>query len=274
MGQTAAMIGGSLASSALSSQGGKKAAKAAQPRIPAEFRGSLGGALGLINQRLSSGFPRFGGPFVAGLNPLQQGAIGAGSSFLGAGSEGLLSALKTTQEISETGLDQETLKLIEDKLAPFFSRQRERVTTGTREAEAQGGRFFSTGAVGAESTGLADLEATQSATVLPLALQVQGLRLGAAESSANIFGSGGVGLNQMFGLGEGARSVEQAGLTADFQEFLRTQPDNAIGMLASLMTGTPFVSPNVAPNFMQGAGANLGSMFSSPAFLQFLFGNK
>lgn len=268
----AAAIAGPLISGAMSAQGGKKAAgqQAGGPQIPSQFGPSFTNALSFLNQGIRGGLPQFGGPFVAGLNPLQQGALGQGAGLLGAGSQGLFSALRTSQQISESGLDAGTIELINKKLAPYFAQQRGDVMGGLRESQAQGGRFFSSGAIGDEGQALTRLASQQQASVMPLALQSDALRLQGAGQTANIFGQGVGALGGLFGLGGGARDVEQAKMTAQFNEFIRTSPQAAISLLSQLASGAPLSYAPQAPNFMQTMGAAGSSMFSSPAFLQFL----
>lgn len=260
------MVGGALASSALQSGGSKKAAKDARPQIPSQFRPAMGSALGLVNQGLTQGLPRYGGPFVAGLTPLQQKGIGAAGPLLGAGSEGLMSALQTTQNIAETGLDPESLSFIKKELDPFFSELRKEGVGGVREAQAAGGRFYGKGGVGAESRFLERFAAQQAAQILPLAMNIRGLQLGAAQTYPQILQGGMGAIGQGMGIGEVQRGVNQADVTANFQEFLRTQPQAMLPMLASLF-GAPMGYNPQASNFQQVAGANLASLFTSPGFL-------
>jgi hypothetical protein len=258
MGQAAGPIAGSIAGSAISSQGSKKAAKGAQPQLPAALQGLIGDASSLIRSRISGGFPRFAGPFVAPITPGQ-------GELIGAGTQGLQSALSTTRGIAETGLSPEQLALVTKSFEPLFQKQRQDVVGGVREAEAQGGRFFSRGAVNQEREALTDLSAKQTADIIPLALQATGLQLAAANSLPS-FLQGGV---QAIDL---PRQVEQKRLEADFAEFLRTQPENALGLLSSILggSGAPFFVPPAPTNFAQSFGANLQQLFSSGGFLNTL----
>lgn len=257
-----------------SSVGGKKSSDDAVPQIPAIFGPALSNALGFVSSSLRNGLPSFGGPLSAGLNPLQGGALGLGSGFLGAGQQGFQTAFNTTQQIAESGLRQEDLKLISETLQPLFSGQQRDLIAQTRESTTQGGRFFGSGGVGEESRAFGDLISRQGAQTLGAGFQNMQARLQGAQGFGETFRNAAAGATGLFGLGEGARQVEQQALTRQYQEFLRTQPQQAISMLSSLMGGTPFFFQPQAPNLLQTFGAQGQQAFSNPAFLDFLFGGN
>jgi hypothetical protein len=68
--------------------------------------------------------------------------------------------------------------------------------------------------------------------------------------------------------------LQQQDIDRRFQEFLRTRPENAIGLFASLLGGggTPFFNPVVPPNLGMTFGAGLSGLGQSPGFLNFLQG--
>lgn len=240
----------------LSGRGSKKAAKNAKPDIPAIFKPAVGAATSLITSRLQTGFPRFGGPFVAGLSPEQ-------TSLIGAGTGGINDALRTLQTVAESGLDPATVRQVTASLAPFFQRLTEQNLGQARETQAQGGRFFGTGGVGAEADVLERIASLRSQTELPLALQILDRQTSAAQALPGF-------LQSSLGALDLPRQIQQAEFSAQFQEFLRTQPENAIGLLGTLLTGTPFQQPPLATNVAQGVGAGLQGLGSSPGFLQLL----
>ncbi len=244
----AAPIFASLLGAGLSSSGSKKAAKGAKPQVPQVLQGVFGDAQSLLRSRLQGGFPRFGGSFVAQSSPGQ-------SQFLGQGQAGLNSALQTQRNIAETGLSEEQLKVVTDSFQPLFKQQRRELVGEVREGEAQGGRFFSKGATTSERTALTDLKVQQSGQILPLALQATGLQAQTAQGLPDFLNRA----NQTFDF---PRQLEQMGLDKNFAEFLRTQPENALGMLQSILggSGVPLFVPPQGTNFGQAAGANLSQL--------------
>lgn len=262
--------GANVLGGALSGKGGKNAAKNSAPQIPSVFRGATGDATNLLRQYLKNGFPSYPGQLTAGQDPLQTQGFDYISQVLGAGRGSFDSALKTIMGAAEGGIQEGDIQLALDKTNPLFEFQKGRSLAQLRESQSQGGRFFGTGALNAESDLLRGLEAQRSADILPLALQMQGVRLGAAQSLPSFLagqaGVGGAGVQA----GGARRGIEQEGLNAQFQEFLRTRPEAAIPLLASLMGGTPFYNPVVPPNWQQTTGAGLTGLSQSPGFLQFL----
>lgn len=253
------------------SQGSKKAAKSATPKIPGAFRPDLASALGVLGQGLQQGFPRYQGPLVAGFDPMSSAGLAAAAGPLNAaGQGGLDSALATIRGISATGLDPSQIQSVRDTLAPFFNYQKQQTIAGTREAEAAGGRFFGTGGVQAENNALNQLLANQSSQVIPAALQATQLRLGAAGALPGFLGGEqGLGLG-LLGAGQQRQQSDTAQMQAAYQEFLRTQPQTAIPLLAQLMGGTPNFFQPQGVNALQLLGGMGGSLFSSPGFWNYL----
>src|SRR6267143_4806200 len=167
-----------LAGSALQSRGAKKAAKGAKPQIPAIFGPAAGQSLGLIQQRMGGGFPAFPG---GALNPLQSMAMGQMGSSFGAGQAGLDSARNTIQSLAATGIDPNAINTASSTLAPYFDFLRNRGLGQVREAQGQRGGFFGTGGVGGESDYLNQFAGMQAQQTLPMAMQMTGMRLGAAQ---------------------------------------------------------------------------------------------
>lgn len=189
-----------------------------------------------------------------------------------AGQGGLDSALSTIRGVAQTGLDPAAIQSIRDTLAPYFNFQKQQTIAGTREAEAAGGRFFGSGGVQAENNALNQLLANQSAQVLPAAMQATQMKLGAAGMIPSFLaGQQGLGLS-LLGAGQQRQASDTAGMQAAYQEFLRTQPQNAVGLLAQLMGSAPNFFPPQAPNALQTIGGGLGSLFSSPGFWTYLSG--
>lgn len=269
----AANLGGKAGGSAIQGAGGKKAAEAGQPQIPEEFAASLNSALDLLDKRLLEGFPTFPGQLSAPLNPLTTQALGQGGDLLTQGGPALQEALKTIQGVAESGLSPELVRGAEEAFRPLFDIQRERTKAQSREASAQGGRFFGTGAVEAENRALGELAAAERAEIFKIAPELGRLQLGAAQSIPGFLGGGAGALGGFANLGELARVVEQAGLDREFAEFIRTQPENAIPFLASLLQGTPLFFPPIAPNFAQIFGGQLTSASTQPGFFDFLKGS-
>jgi hypothetical protein len=262
MAQVAVPIIASIAGGLASSSGSKKAAKNARPDIPGIFKGSVGQGLGLIGQRLGGGFPAFPG---GAINPLQAMAMGQMGQSFGAGQAGLDSARQTIQSLAATGIDPAAINTANSQLSPYFDFLRQQGLAQTREGEAQGGRFFGSGAQTGEGMFMSNLAAQQSAQTLPLALQMSGLRLGAAQAlPQQMAAEQGLGMN-LFNTGGQAQAQQ-------LQEFLRQQPDNAISLLASLMGGSPIAYNPIGNNFSQVMGANLGSMMGSSGFWNYLSG--
>lgn len=258
----AAPIAASVIGGLLSSRGSKKAAKASRPRIPAEFRPALGSALNLITAGLRNQFTSANNPFAAPFTGLQQQGREQVGSVLGAGGQaGLDEALRTIRGVSATGLDPAQIRSFQDVLAPFFEFQRQQGVAGVREAEAAGGRFFGSGGVSAEGNFLAQLEAERMAQIIPLALQAQILRLGAAQSVPSF-------LAGIQGLGSTAIQAGEVERSAQTQQL----PGQIIPFLTQLMGGTPLFTPPIPTNFLQSLGAQTSSLASSPAFLD-LFKN-
>lgn len=252
---------GTLGGSALQSRGSKKAAKGAKPpQIPEAFAGPVGQAAGLLDSRLGGGFQPFPG---GALNPLQSMAMGQMGSSFGAGQAGLASAQNTIESLAATGIDPAAINTASSQLAPYFDALRERGLGQVREAQGQRGGFFGTGGIGGESDYMNQFAGMQAAQTLPLAMQMSGLRLGAAQALPGFLaGQQGLGMN-LFNVGGQAQAQQLA-------EFLRQQPENAIPMLAQLMGGTPMYQPPVAQNFGQVAGANVGSALGSTGFWDYL----
>lgn len=283
MAEVAVPLIASAVGGGLSAQGSKKAAKGAKPQIPEEFRGPLAAALGLltagiqnrggIGGTLGNPWQPFAGgsPFAAPLNSLQNTALGGLEAMLGpnisAANTGLADALTTIRAISAAGLDPATVKFVSDQLAPFFEGQREAGVAGVREASAARGGFFGSGSATAEGDFLRKLASEQSAQVLPLALQSQALRLGAAQSIPGLITGTqesliGQLLNALQG-GEIARGAANQAL-----------PVQGINFLAALMGGTPFVQQAVPTNFLQSFGSNVSSLGSSPGFTSLFQGKN
>jgi len=263
--QVAVPIIASAVGAGISSRGSKKAAKNAKPSVPGEFKGPVGQASGLLGNRLAGGFPPFAMPGSGGdvLSMLQNTAIGQAGNTLGAGNQGFQDALRTMQSVASLGIDPAAVRGIQDQLDPFFSYQRNQGLAQTREASAAGGRFFGTGALQNESNFMNQFLANQAGTILPLALQNQQLKMqGAQGSMAAILGQQNYNQNA-FNLGEQERQ-------ARLNEFLRTQPENAIPYLASLMQGTPLSYNPQGTNFGQNFGGSINSMLGSPGFWQYM----
>lgn len=208
------------------SQGGKKAAKKSAPQIPQAFMPDLGRALGLLGSRLSTGGIPFLGPILAG----QSGVLGP------AGAAGLRDAFNTLQSFSKSGISPEQIALIKQTTDPFYADLRGDLVAGSREATAS--RFFGSGSAQQEMDTLRRFENDRAAQTFPLALQAGQQQLGAAGSLYELLQS----------------------------EFMRTQPESYIPALASLMGGTPFYNPAVAPGFASILGANAGAALGSPGF--------
>lgn len=250
-----------------SSAGSKKAAKAANkgPSIPQEFRPAVLDATSLLQHRMQRGFPSFTQPGGDVLS-LLQGQAGAGMrGIMGQGGQGYDAALKTMTDVAATGMNPADVEFIRSQMQPFFDFQFQRGLGQARESQAQGGRFFGSGGVSAENDFTNQFLANQSATILPLAMQNRQLQLSAAQGIPQGFAQmmGG------FGLGAQAGEVERL---ARLQEFVRTQPENAIPLLASLMGGTPMFQPAVPQNFWQSLGGMSNSLLTSPGFWQMLQG--
>lgn len=243
----------------MSSQGSKKAAKNAQPSIPGNFGPAIGQALGHISQ----GFQNPSG-LTAGFTPQQQGFFGGSGhiqNLLDTGGQGLQQALKTSTDISQRGVSDEDLQDIEGQLSGLFDRSRERGTAGVRERGALGGRTFGTGGQSQEADFLQGFEAQSRKEILNAAVPLRGLQLQGANATAGILGSGINSLASLFGLSSAEQTQSQREIDAPF---------NLIGALSGLAGNTPFFTPPVASTFGQTAGAQLGSLGSSPGFLQLL----
>lgn len=251
----------SVAGALASSQGSKKAAKNAKPPgIPPIFGPAVGQGLGLIQQRLGGGFPAFPG---GAINPLQSMAMNQMGQSFGAGQAGLDSARQTIEGLATTGIDPQAINTAQTQLAPYFNFLRDQGLGQFREGQAQGGRFFGSGAVGGEGNFLNQFAANQAAQTLPLAMQMTGMKLGAAGSLPGFLGGQQqLGMN-MFNMGGQAQAQQLA-------EFLRQQPDAAIPLLTQLMGGTPMFQPPVPTNFGQALGSNINSMFGSGGFWDYL----
>lgn len=261
----------SAAGSAISARGGKKAAKNSAPQIPYQFQGPAGAAgsylWGAIN---GGGLPRYGGQFTAGMNPTQQQGLNFATNGLSAGQAGLQNALQTVQTAAQSGFNPQDVQLAQQYLQPYYDYQRGQGLAQVREGQGQTGRFYGSGGVTAESNFLNQLNAQQSSQVLPLAMQMANYRLGAAQSIPQMLGQQqalGMGL---YGLGEQQRQIDQGDLAARYQDWVRSQPINAISALAGLMGGTPFYNPTVAPNAGQLFGSALSGLGSSPDFMKLI----
>ena len=249
-------LGGSLASS----KGSKKAAKSAKPQIPDIFKPQVSQGLGVIGQRLSGGFPAFPG---GAINPLQSMAMDQMGQSFGAGQAGLQSAQNTIQSIAGTGIDPNAINTAQSTLAPYFDFLRNQGLAATREGQAAGGRFYGSGGTNAEALFNSSFAANQAQQILPLAMQMTGMRLGAAGALPGFLGGQQqLGMN-LFNVGGQAQSQQLA-------EFLRQQPETAIPLLAQLMGGTPLFQPPVASNFSQVLGSNINSALGSGGFWDYL----
>lgn len=251
----------SVMGSLISSRGSKKAAaNAKQPQIPKIFGPALGQGLGLIQSRLGGGFPAFPG---GAINPLQSMAMGQMGQSFGAGQAGLDSARQTIEGLASTGIDPQAINTAQTQLAPYFDFLRQQGLGQFREGQAQGGRFFGSGAVGGEGNFLNQFAANQAAQVLPMAMQMTGMKLGAAGALPGFLGGQQqLGMN-MFNMGGQAQAQQLA-------EFLRQQPEAAIPLLTQLMGGTPMFQPPVPNNFGQVMGSNVNSMLGSGGFWDYL----
>lgn len=252
--------GASVLGSALSSRGSKKAAKGSRPQIPQEFQRPVGMANNIIGQRLGGGFPAFPG---GAINPLQSMAMNQMGSSFGAGQAGLDSARQTIESLAATGIDPQAINTAQSQLAPYFDFLRNQGLAQTREGQAAGGRFFGSGGANAEGMFNSNFAAQQAAQTLPLAMQMTGMRLGAAGALPGFMaGQQGLGMN-LFNVGAQAQQQQLA-------EFLRQQPEQAIPLLAQLMGGTPMFQPPIPSNFGQVMGQNIGSALGSPGFWDYL----
>lgn len=165
----------SIAGSAISARGSKKAAKSAKgPQIPAQFQPAINSALGTINQGLQGNFPGFGGPFVSDL--VNQG--------------GLNTALQALTQGAETGLDPNELSRIRSTFAPMFQSQRDQLVAGIRQSQAARGIYFGSGGIQQENLGLSDLINKQESSLIPLAQQSAALRYQAASQIPGLFQGG------------------------------------------------------------------------------------
>lgn len=262
----AAPIIASAVGGAAQSKGAGKAARHSAPRIPAEFSRLLGGASAQLQGFLGRGLPQFGGPFTVGLNPMQQSALGNIQGLLGAGQQGMTNALGVIDRAAAEGLSPADIELARNQTQGLFDFNQGRGLAQVRESQAQGGRFFGSGAVGAEADFMRGLTAERQASLLPLAMQMQQMRLGAAGMLPQ-FLSGAIG-TQMQGLqaGEAERGLGQQDLNARYQEFIRTNPAAIIPLIANLMGSTPFYNPTVAPNFGMLFGSGLSGLGQSQGF--------
>lgn len=154
----------SVAGSAISSRGAKKAAKKSQPRIPGQFMGPLETALGAINQSLQGRGPGFGGPFVSEM--MNQG--------------GLTTALQTLTQGAQSAISQDDISTIRRTYEPLFQQQKSDLLAGMRQASAARGTYFSSGAISGENLGLSNLINSQGAQIIPLLQQAQQSRMQAA----------------------------------------------------------------------------------------------
>lgn len=261
----------------IQARGAKKAAKDSQPQIPSQFAGTAGIAARNIQGYMRNGLPSFGGPFTAGLNPMQQNALTNIRGLLGSGQQGMDAARGTIERAASEGLSPADIELARSQSQGLFDFQQGRGLAQLREGQAQGGRFFGTGAVGAEGDFLRGMSSEREANLLPLALQMQQARLGAAGMLPQ-FLQGGL-QNQLTGIqaGEAERGLQQQDINARYQEFIRTNPAAAIALLANLMGSTPFYNPTVPPNFGMLFGQGLSGLGQSPGFANSLpnyFGNN
>ena len=262
----------SAAGAGISSAGGKKASRNSAPQIPSVFQRPVGAASQVLTRDIYHGIPGYTGQLSANFNPLQEGGIQQISALLGQGQSGLDSALKTITGAAETGLSPSDIDLALQTTNPLFEYQKERSLSQLRESQAQGGRYFSSGALGQESDLLRGLEAQRTNDILPLAMNLANYRLGAAENLP-AFLAGSMGLGQAaFQVGSQQQGIEQQGLDRLLQEFLRTRPEAAISSLAGLMGGTPFYNPVVPPNAAQIFGSGLAGLAGSPGFQSALAG--
>lgn len=254
------MGGASLLGSYLSSKGSKKAAANSKPSIPKAFGPDLGIALGLLGHRLTQGYPAFPG---GAINPLQAMAMQQMGQSFGAGQAGLQNAQNTIQTLASTGIDPAAINTAQSTLAPYFDFLRNQGLAQTREGEAQGGRFFGSGGGNAEGLFNASFAGQQANQILPLAMQMSGLRLGAAQSLPGFMaGQQGLGIN-LFNTGAQAQQQQ-------LSEFLRQQPDQALQGLASLMGSAPVTYNPIGAQFGQVLGQNIGSLTGSSGFWDYL----
>jgi hypothetical protein len=247
----------------LQSRGAGKAAANSKPQIPDIFKRPVGAASKLLWQDILHGLKPYQGQLTAGPTDIQNKVTQMLSSLFGSSGGGGQSPWDTLMGASQTGLSQDDIDLALKQTNPLFEFQKSRSLADLREAQSQGGRYFSSGAIGQEGDMLAQMEAGHSSQILPLAIQMLQNRVGAAQSMPGFLGS-------IFGVGEGQRQIEQQGLTAQMSEWLRQQPENAISMLAGLMGGTPFYNPAIAPNAAMTIGAGASGLGSSEGFMKLL----
>jgi hypothetical protein len=151
---------------------------------------------------------------------------------------GYASALRNVLALAGGGLNQDVLNMAESVTRPLADIQRGDIVAGAREASAARGSLFSTGSQNTEMDALNRFEAQRRTDLLNQALQF------------------------------GTQSL--AAFSPLQGEFLRTQPDAGIAMLASLMGGTPFFTPPVPTNALQAIGGAANNLLQSPGFWEFL----
>lgn len=185
----------------------------------------------------------FRGGVSAAMGPIFQRLSGGTPMFGGllggaVGSEGFSSALENVLRLASGGINQDVLGNIEETTAPLADIQRGDLMAGVREGAAARGGLFSTGALNTEADALNRFEAQRRSDLIMQAIQAGMLSLSAFQPLQS--------------------------------EFNRVQPDTGINLLAALMGGTPFQTPNVATNFAQSLGNMGGSLMNSPGFWEFL----
>jgi len=264
MGTAAALaIGGGL----LSGSGSKKASKNQPPNPFDLFARPIRSASGLLNDRLLNGFQRFPGQLSAAAGEFGTSLFGGIpgfsrdllSGFAGSGAgQGALDALGNIA--GGNAFSDENLAGIRALLDPIFGRQREQGLQQVREGEAQGGRTFSTGGVGAETDFISQLGANQAQQTIQSLFQSRDQQIAASQGIPQ-FLQGILGaFQQGQSIDDFARQLEQQGIDRRLAEFIRTQPENAIPLLASLLGNTPFApQQSTSGSFLSGLGGGLSA---------------
>ncbi len=190
--------------------------KSGEPEISDEAEQAFDTTYNILRRGKAGKWAKYNRPFVAQLTADEKDLM---DNFLG----GDLAALRDTLgQISQ----QDSLSRAQLLLDPITQRSTDAGLRRLRERSALTGNLLSTGAQESEAGLIGNILAQRDASVAGLIPALDQSRMAAVQGQQAL-------LNQAMGLAGLRRQIEQQKLTADFQEWLRTQP--AGGVLQGLL---------------------------------------
>lgn len=225
-------VGGTIAG--LAGDKGASERRWAPAPVAPQYQAASTAASDVIQRGLAGGYPAYPGAITAGPAPLQEQGFAATSELfpelselMGATAGGEFLSPETNPYLAET---------YAAASAPLLKQWREQIMPGINTAAEQAGAFYSTGRsdwLGSRGLDLADQLASLSAGIYGPAYQAErGLQTQAQRDLANLPG-------MLLDAGGTQRTISQEDINRLYQEWLRTQPQAALGTATSFLGTQP-----------------------------------